>query len=234
VFKRLLILVAIFLIVVVVVADRVGAIVAAQVLSSKLKTDEHLPSRPDVTVAGIPFLTQAVGGSYSDVKVTVTDLTIHRLLLTTLVVQLHGAHIGLRAALKGDVHEVPVDTANGQVTVGYPAIDAYLRGRHLTVSEGSGGQLKVTGALVIAGHKITASGVGTATIAHNVIDVHVHQVSAGVGSHVGHLSLAQRINFKLPLNGLPFRIALGTVRATPTGIIATGTARNLVLGSPES
>jgi hypothetical protein len=43
--------------------------------------------------------------------------------------------------------------------------------------------------------------------------------------------LAQRINFSLPLTGLPFQIALGSVKATPDGIVATGTAKNLVLGS---
>lgn len=232
--KRLLVLVAIFLVVVLVVVDRVGAIVAAQVLSSKLKTDEHLASRPDVTIGGIPFLTQAIDGKYSDVKVTAHDLTINRLAVETFAVQLHGAHIPLKAAVRGNVHEVPVDNAKGQATITYGAMDSYLHSRHLTVSEGPGDALKVTGSLDIAGHRFSASGTGTASVAHNVIVVHVRQISVGVDSHIGHLSLAQRINFSLPLTGLPFRISLGTVRATSAGIVATGSAHDLVLGSPAT
>jgi hypothetical protein len=228
----MLILLVLFLAVVLVAVDRVGAIVAGQVLASKLKTDEHLAHRPDVTVGGIPFLTQAIRGSYSDVKVTANNVTLNRIDVTTIAVQLHGAHIPWRAALHGNVHQVPVDRADGQVTISYAAMDAYLRSRHLTVSEGSGGQLKVTGSVTIAGHTFSAGGIGTATVSHNVVAVHVHQITAAAGSHVAHLSVAQRINFSLSLSGLPFRIALGSVRATPAGIVATGSARNLVLGSP--
>jgi hypothetical protein len=231
VIKRLLILLGIFLIVVIVAVDRVGAIVAGQVLSSKLKTDEHLAHRPDVTVGGIPFLTQALRGSYSDVKVTAHDVNINNINVSTIEVQLNGAHIGWKAAVHGTVHQVPVDHADGQVTISYADVNDYLHSRRLTVSQGPGGQVKVTGSLRIAGHTISASGLGTATVRPTVIVVHVKQVSAGIGSHVSHLSLAQRINFTLPLTGLPFQISLGTVHATAAGIVATGTASNLVLGS---
>jgi hypothetical protein len=231
VLRRLLILLALFLVVVLIAADRVGAIVAAQVLASKIKTDEGLAHRPDVTVGGFPFLTQAIRGKYSDVKVTASDVTLNGVDVTTIAVQLHGAHIGWRAALHGNVHTVPVDTADGQVTISYPAVDAYLQSRHLTVSQGSDGQVKVTASVRIAGHTVKASGIGTATVASSVIAVRVHQISVAAGAHVSHLSLAQRINFTLPLNGLPFRIALGSVRGTANGIVATGTARDLVLGS---
>jgi hypothetical protein len=231
VIKRLLILFGIFLIIVIVVVDRVGAIVAAQVLSSKLKTDEHLAHRPDVTVGGIPFLTQVLRGSYSDVKVTAHDVNINNINVTTIAVQLHGAHIGWKAAVHGTVHQVPVDHADGQVTISYADVNDYLHSRHLTVSQGSGNQVKVTGSVQIAGHTIKASGIGTATVRPTVIVVHVRQVSAGIGSHVSHVSLAQRINFTLPLTGLPFQISLGSVRATAAGIVATGTANNLVLGA---
>jgi hypothetical protein len=231
VFKRLLILLGIFLIVVIVAVDRVGAIVAGQVLASKLKTDEHLAHRPDVTVGGFPFLTQALRGSYSDVKVTAHDVDVNDINVTTFAVQLHGAHIGLKAAVHGNVHQVPVDRADGQLTISYADVNDYLHSRHLKVSQGSGGQVKVTGSLRIAGHTIEASGLGTATVRSTTIVVHVRQVSAGIGSHVSHLSLAQRINFTLPLTGLPFRIALGSVHATNAGIVAAGTATNLVLGA---
>jgi LmeA-like phospholipid-binding len=231
VIKRLLILLGIFLIVVVVAVDRVGAIIAGQVLASKLKTDEHLAHRPDVTVGGFPFLTQALRGSYSDVKVTAHDVDVNNVNVTTIAVQLHGAHIGWKAAVHGTVHQVPVDRADGQVTISYADVNDYLQSRHLTVSRGAGGQVKVTGSLVIAGHTISASGLGTATVRPSVIVVHVRQVSAGIGTHVSHLSLAQRINFTLPLTGLPFHIALGSVHATAAGIVAVGSATHLVLGS---
>ncbi len=157
--KRLLLLFVLFLLVVLVVVDRVGAIVAAQVLASKVKTDEHLADRPDVTIGGFPFLTQAIEGKYSDVKVTVHDLSLNRLDVSTFAVQLHGAHIPLRRRCTG--------RPPGAGRPGRRSGDGHLRrdGRlseveTSQVSPAAGGQLKVTGSLTIAGHRLTASGTG--------------------------------------------------------------------------
>ena len=46
-----------------------------------------------MSIAAFPFLTQAIEGKYSDVKVTVHDLNLNGLDVSTFKVQLHGAHI---------------------------------------------------------------------------------------------------------------------------------------------
>jgi hypothetical protein len=232
VFRRLVVGFLVVLVLLVVAADRVGAVVAAHVLASKIQTDEHLATRPDVTVGGFPFLTQVVKGRYSDVRVTSHDLDLKGVTVTTLAVQLHGAHISLGSAARDDVHQVPVDRADGQLTISYAAVDRYLASRHLRVTQGKNGQVAVAATVTVAGKAIGVVGTATATVSGNSVDVHVTQVGAVAGSHVAHLSLSQRVSFSLPLGRLPFRIDLGSVRATSAGIVATGVTHHLVLGSP--
>lgn len=135
--RRFLIGILVLLVVLLVVADRVGAVVAAHVLADKIQTDEHLPSRPDVSIGGFPFLTQAIAGNYSDVTVTVHGLTVSGVPVSTLVAHLHGVHVSASAAIKGDVHRVPVDRADGRVVLSFADLNRYLAGR-LRISATSG------------------------------------------------------------------------------------------------
>src|SRR5579884_149396 len=129
-FKKLLIAFLALLVILVVAADRVGAHVAAHVLAGKLESDENLTTRPSVSIGGIPFLTQAIGGTYHDVTVTTHDfLTSDRVQIDTLSVHLHGVHIPLSKVIGGSVSKVPVDRVDGNVFVSFSEITSYLTGR---------------------------------------------------------------------------------------------------------
>jgi hypothetical protein len=229
VIRRLLLVLVVLVVVLLVVADRVGAVVAAHVLADKVQTDEHLASRPDASIGGIPFLTQAADGRYSDVSVTAHQLVTDGVPVTTLTVHLHGVHVSTSDVLHGNVHQVPVDRADGQVFISYADANRYLAPKHLHVSAGSHGQLKVSAGLTVAGESVTATGTGTASVTGNVVHVHVKRVDLGA-SHLGSAGINTSIGFEIPLTGLPFRISLGSVTATSAGIVANGTVNNLVLG----
>lgn len=226
--RRLLLILLGLLVVLVVVADRVGAVVAAHVLADKIQTTEHLPSRPGVSIGGFPFLNQAISGKYSDVTVTAHQLTVSGVPVSTLVARLRGVHVPLGAAISGNVHRVPVDRTDGQVVLSYADLNRYLASRHLRLSDAAGSGVTVSGFATVAGQRVAVGGTGTVSVARDVVSVSVRHVSpqtAGLRSAV-----PAPIRFSIPLLGLPFQISLAEVHTKPGGVVATGTVRHLVLG----
>jgi hypothetical protein len=95
--------------------DRVAVLAAERVVATRIQTDQSLPERPDVSIGGFPFLTQAIAGRYGSVTLTVHDL--HRTVVPvhTLTVHLTGVHVPLSSVIRGHVSSVPVDRASASV-----------------------------------------------------------------------------------------------------------------------
>jgi hypothetical protein len=80
--RRLLITFLVFLLIVagiLVVADRVGASYAERTIGDRVAqqlTDQQATSeQPDVTIAGVPFLTQVLAGKYQEIKILLDDFS---------------------------------------------------------------------------------------------------------------------------------------------------------------
>ncbi|HEU5483988.1 MAG TPA: DUF2993 domain-containing protein [Microlunatus sp.] len=61
---------------VLIAGDRVANAVAQNALANALQSELSTPTRPDVSIGGFPFVTQALGGSFSSVQVTADDATV--------------------------------------------------------------------------------------------------------------------------------------------------------------
>jgi hypothetical protein len=223
--RKLLIAAVALVLVLGITVDRVGARVAAHVLSGKLETDEHLADRPSVTIGGIPFLTQAWRGFYDDIKVTTHDfITADHLQLDTMTVYLLGVHIPRSDVIKGSVSTVPVDRLKGTVFVSFVDIEAYLaaRGADLKLAETPKGAVGVVGDSESLGpFPRLLDGVATLSIHNSVLTLSVGLDKTGT----------KVFKIPVPLSGLPFRIAVNSVTVGAGGITGTGTAQNVVLGS---
>jgi LmeA-like phospholipid-binding len=220
--RRLLLAVVLFLAVLVVAADRVGAIVGAHVLASKIETDAGLAGRPNVSIGGFPFLTQAAGGTYSDIAVTDTDVPVAGVDVTKLTVNLHGVHVRMGSLVKGDVSQVPVDRANGTAFVSFTDANNYLVGRHIPIrlEPGKNGTVRLVETIL----GIPVSETATATVDGDAVVATVSNLSGPLGI------LNHAVSVRLPLQGLPFQMALSSVKIGPTGITAVGSAHRIVLG----
>lgn len=221
-FKKLLIAFLALLVILVIAADRVGEHVAAHVLAGKLESDEHLTSRPSVSIGGIPFLTQAIGGEYHDVTVTTHDfVTSDRVQIDTLSVHLHDVHIPLSKVISGSVSKVPVDRVDGSVFVSFDEITSYLTGRGIsaTLSRASSGSIDV--AVRLTPHASLLRGIATLGVTGSTVTL---SVSASHG-------LPAAAVLRIPLRGLPFRFDVTSVQVGLDGVSGTGTADHVVLGS---
>lgn len=221
-FRKLLLAFLVLLVLAVVVVDRVGGHVAAHVLAGKLESDEHLDSRPSVSIGGFPFLTQALNGKYDDVTVTTHNfLTPDQLRLDTLTAKLHGVHIPLSKVLDGSVKTVPVDRVDGSVSVSFGELADYLsmHGVSVALTRSTATAVKVVGRL--APHSKLVQVVGTIGVSDSTLTL-----SIGMGQ-----GLPRVIVLRIPLQGLPFRFEVTSIEVGLGGISGTGVARHVVLGS---
>jgi DUF2993 family protein len=242
VFRRLLMVFLIFIVVIVIAADRVGEAVAAHVLADKLQTDEHLPSKPSTSIGGIPFLTQAFDGKYKNVSVTAHDFVTDGVTVSTLTVHMHGVHIPLSKVVHGSVKRVPVDHIDGVAVVSFPNIESYLskRGLPLTITGSSSGALQVLRTVKVGTDTVKESATATVSISDNVIALRLSNITERLSVIGGGTTTlkepaavkavtSQRL-FSVPLLGLPFRVQLHSVTASTTGVSCTGSANHIVLG----
>src|SRR3954452_1263679 len=136
-----------------VVADRVALAAAEHVVAGRIQTDQGLSQRPDVTIHGFPFLTQALSGRYDQVTVHVKGLRDRTVPVQKLTVDLRGVHVPLGAVTSGHLSRVPVDHATATILLSYADSNAYL-GNPLHVSQGDNGEVKVTGSVTVAGNTV--------------------------------------------------------------------------------
>jgi LmeA-like phospholipid-binding len=235
VIRRFLIAVLIFIIAVIVAADRLGAIVAAHVMAGRIQTDEHLQHRPEASIGGFPFLTQALGGKYHDVTVTATNLPVSGVVVTTVTAHLHGVHIPFKQVWHDNVSQVPVDRIDGTAFLTFDAVDNYLSNHHpvhqlVSLHPGSGGNATVIDRLRVHGKTVTLHGVGALSVSGNVVKVALsHITNAAAGG--ANFSVVTHVRLSVPLTGLPFQIQLQKVTVSATGVTVTGDAANVTLGS---
>jgi len=225
-FGRLVVAVVLILAVVLVVADRVGAVVAAHAMAGRIETDAGLTSRPSVSIGGVPFLTQAVRGTYSDIRVSATDVPVSGVNLTSLKAHLHGVHVSLTDVAHDSVSTVPVDRVDGQAYLSFAAANAFLADRGLGAHLESGGHntVRIVDTLTVGGVSVTVSGTATASVSGNILEVTVTTLRGPLG-----LELHRDITVPLPLRDLPFRLQLSSVAIGTSGMTATASAHDVVL-----
>ena len=196
-----------------VIADRVAVAAADHAVAARIQTDQQLSQQPRVSIHGFPFLTQAIGGRYDDVTLTLHDLHRSGVPVRTLRVDLHGVHVPLRAVIAGHVARVPIDRASASLLLSFDGLNSFLADKHLSVTQGTNGEIRVTGRVTALGQTVTASGAGR-------IDVRGNELVVTVG---------RGLDFTIPLDGLPFRISLVSAKTTKAGIVVQAAASGLVL-----
>lgn len=220
--------VALVLLGLLVAADRVGEQVAERVLADQLQGE--LGTRPTVEVEGFPFLTQALRGRYSDIRVSAGSVQRDGLRLQGFTSSLTGARVPLSDAVGGDVAAVPVEGLTASGVVSYDELEALSGDRGLQLSADPEG-VRVSGSVRVLGRDVAASAVSAVRLDGSTIVVTASRLEvdgAPVSGPVGR-ALSGRLDLRLPLPPLPYDVRLVSVRGGPDGVTVTGSARDLVL-----
>jgi hypothetical protein len=212
-----------------VAADRVGEAIAEDRVATEVAQRGGLAGTPEVDITGFPFLTQALGGRYEDVRIALTAEQLDQPAGTAADVSLRGVHLPLGDALSGSVTEVPVDRVDGTATLSYALLAAQLGGDTTLAAEGGG--VRVTRTVDVLGVQVPLTAAGTVTLQGSdlVVDVAAAEASGVEVPDVVVDRAAGLLDLRYPVPALPFGLQLTGVRPAADGVHVTVEATGTVL-----
>jgi hypothetical protein len=217
-----------------VLADRVGVVLAERALASQIQTELDLQQKPHVSIRGIPFLTQAIRGHYEEVRVELPDVDSGPLQNIGVDARLFGVRAPLGAVLRRQLDEVPVDRITGDLTVGYADLARASGIAGLRIAR-EGDALRLSGSVPVLGRQVDASAVGRVKVVDNdiVIDAERAEI-AGVEVPQTALDVAARLlSFRVSPRGLPLSLKITGVRTGDASLEVSAESDDAVLRREE-
>jgi len=227
---RALLVVVLLLLGLAVLADRVGVGIAEDKVAEQVAAKGGLQGTPAVDITGFPFLTQAVSGTYDDVRIALTAEELGQPAGTRADIALHGVHVPLSSVVSGSVDQVPVDRIDGTATLSYELLAAQLGGDTTLRREGDG--LRITKSVEVLGRTLPLTATGTVALDGDELVVDVERAS-GAGVDLPDF-LVTRVSDLLDLRytvpALPFGLQLTEVAPAEDGVDVRVEAEDAVLG----
>ncbi len=215
---KALLVVALLLLGLAFLLDRLAEGAAEDRVATELAARGGLTGTPEVDITGFPFLTQAIGGSYDDVRISLTAGQLGQPEGTRADLVLRGVQVPLSAALSGSVREVPVDRIDGTATLSYALISSELGQDTELTREGE--RLRITRTVEVLGQELRLTAVGEVSLDGSDLVVDV-QEAAGAGVEVpGFLvdRAADLLDLRYPVPALPFGLQVTSVRPAAEGV----------------
>jgi len=231
---RRLLIVLVVLAALLVAADRIGVVVAQNRLASELQQQLDLDAKPDVSIRGIPFLTQAIRGTYKDIRVQLPDVDAGDVQDLSVNARLQGAHVSLSDALGGNVDRIPVDQISGTLLIPYDQLARASGISGLTITR-EGDSLRLTGSVQVLGRSIKAEAVGRVEVNDGRIAINAEQAKvAGIPVPQAVLDQAARLlSFRVQPRNLPLNLRITAVRLADGGLLVDAVSDDVVL-RPDS
>ena len=231
---RRLLIVLVVLAALLVVADRVGVVVAQSVLAGQIEQQLDLDRKPDVSIRGIPFLTQAVGGTYKDIRVQLPDVDAGDVQDVAVDARLQGARVPLSDAVGGNVDQIPVDRISGTLGIPYDELARASGISGLTITR-NGDALRLSGSVRVLGRTVDAEAVGRVEVDSGRIAINAERAEvAGVPVPEAVLAEAARLlSFRVQPRNLPLDLRITAVRIGDTGLLVDAVSDDVVL-RPDS
>ena len=214
---------------VLVVVDRVGVGIAEGRVAEQVAARGDLNGQPEVDITGFPFLTQALSGTYDDIRISLTAEELGQPAGTRADISLRGVHVPLSDVLSGSVQQIPVDRVDGTATLSYALLADQFGGDTTLSRQGDG--IRITKTVEVLGFDFPLSATGTLALDGRDIVVDVHDASAG-GADVPAPVLrkaADLLDFRYSVPALPFGLQLTSVRPQADGVDVRVEARDTVL-----
>jgi hypothetical protein len=226
---KALLVVLLLLVGLAVLADRVALGIAEDRVATQLVEKGGLQGSPEVEIAGFPFLTQAVGGRYDDVRISLTAEQLGQPEGTRADIALHGVEVPLSSVLSGSVAEVPVERIDGTATLSYALISDQIGSDTELSREGDGVRIVRTVEILGQSLRLTAAGQVTLDGSDLVVDV---EEASGAGIDVPDWLLERAtdlLDIRYTVPALPFGLQLTDVTPTEDGVEIRVEAEDAVL-----
>jgi hypothetical protein len=223
--RKVLLVVAILLIGGVIAADRIGVKVAQDEIAKQIAAQYNLPRKPVVTIHGFPFLTQAIGGEYDQIDVSIGDWTQQDITVSDLKIQLSGLKAPLMDVVNGDNSAMAARTATASAIVPYDVIKKRAPQGVKEISP-EGKDLRLRGTFAFLGFNTDVTMVVSVKATPQGIAITPESVQTGTGT-IPIAILQQRLTFTVPVRNLPIGSRISRIEVTANGLLVAATADNV-------
>ena len=244
--RRLLITFIVLLIVVaglLVALDRFAASYAERTIGDRVSqqiADQNATSeKPDVTVEGVPFLTQVLDGNYKEIRIGLTNLSgpadnNRTVRIADLDVRALDVNAPLDTLRTGN-GDIVARTVTGVGTIDYPQLAELIGQPGLKLAE-KDGKLIGNAPVQALGQTFDVSGTAAVTVKEGVVRVRFSDVTAAGLPDVPLIrslidSYVQKLSVDLRVPELPLKLAVQKVEPTPAGLRFTAGADNVSLNA---
>lgn len=196
-----------------VLADRGGNAIAEHIAADNLQKSQHLASTPDVTIDGVPFLTQLASGDYDHVSADAHDLPI-----AGGAVDLSSLHVDLnQVQIRDSFRHYHVNSVTAHGLIDYAELSKRLG---VTVRYAGHNRVRASMAITIMGHTFAPS-ISVMPVFVNGALSFTKSTINGADNTVGTVmdTLGQIFDpSKLPLQGIPFDIRVNGLSVDSRGL----------------
>jgi len=208
----------IVIVLVLVIGDRAANAYTENRMASQIQSSLALSGKPDVTIQGIPFLTQLAARTFNTVDVNASNETAGpagQLEIANLTATLHGMHIH-------GTNSATVDQFTASALVTFTAL-AHAGGipQGITLSAGGPNQIKAT--VDILGFSSDAT-VKVTQVGGDKINVKVTDFGGLPSDVLGNL-----VNFNISIPKLPAGVTIKNISITQQGLKITAAGTNTTL-----
>ncbi|MEG3627543.1 LmeA family phospholipid-binding protein [Streptomyces poriticola] len=230
---RILLIVVVILGALFVAADRLAVNLAEGEAADKLRATENLPSTPDVSINGFPFLTQMADRELDDVEVRIDDYEAasgggERIRIAELRADMKGVKFS------GDYSSATAATATGTATIAYDELLKTARSeptdvapgvtaRVVGLSDGGNGKIKVEVEATVLGTKLPrpVSVLSSVRVSDNQVEVEADALPSFGGVELAESRVRRITDFQQTIDRLPGGIELDKVEAAEDGVEIT-------------
>ena len=244
--RRLLITFVVLLLIIgaaLVVADRLGASYAERAIGDRVAqqlTDQKATAeKPDVTIAGVPFLTQVAAGKYQEIKILLNNFSGpagngKNIKMAQLDIRAKDVNAPLDTVRTGN-GDIVAGAVTGVGTLSYPDLAELIGQQGLKLSERDG---KLVGAapLQALGQTFNASGTANLVVQDGVVRVTFADVTAEGLPNIPLVrtlvdNYVKQLAFNLEVPALPLGLKVQKAEPRPEGLLVTTGASNVSLSS---
>jgi hypothetical protein len=204
--------------------DRLAEEVAENRLADEAQAE--LGSRPDVEIAGFPFLTQLAARRFGRVEVTAPAVSKQGVEVADVRLVFRGVNVT-------SLSQARVDTAVGTGVVSLATMQQEAADAGIKLSRADG-SIRAAGEVHVFGRDVDVSAVGSVSTADNTIVFTPEKFSAeGVPPRIAD-AIAKQIgsawNVRVPVEGLPAGVRVDSVRVVDEGLEVRLSGQNLIVG----
>lgn len=225
---RKLLIVALVLVGLLAVADRVAETFAEKAIADRI--DAELDQRPTVEIGGFSFLLQAVRGHYDKVTVSGARASQGGIGITDFRATLEGVDIPLSDVVEGSVSRVPTEVIRGSALVSFADL-AKAAGNAITVEADGKERVRVSGTVTVLGQRRKASAVSEVKVTGTKLTVRAvsYEVDGARAPAAVQQAIGPLLDLSVALPKLPYTLTIEDLAITKQGIRLAASARGVVL-----